>query len=228
MCYVGCGGIFSRLALAQEPCDGRFLRSGAVLKPLLDLEIDSRLPASRFDARFKFALSRPGGVQLTLQQGQPIDLSLGGVEEGGRPLEARLQVLRGVGIDEQRNRQQVGLLLILITDHLAGFGFLGVQSRLSGDNGGDCSGQVRPSLLQLGRHLGVLGLGCGELLAGRCEPRTGRVQFVLCLVDSDDRRTQCLAGFVEVAFGLGDLLLDPGPLRREFVSGGLGRMQSQG
>jgi hypothetical protein len=100
-------------------------------------------------------------VELVLHQGQSIDLGLSCVKKCGRPLEARLPVFGGVGIDEHRDGQQVALLLVLIPDHLAGLGLLGVQSSLSGGDGGDRRGKVGPGVLQLRRHLDVFRLGRG-------------------------------------------------------------------
>jgi hypothetical protein len=118
--------------------------------------------------------------------------------------------------------------LVLLSDRLADFGLLRIKLCLSGNYRGDCGGQVRASLLQLRRHLGVFRLGRREFLARPFEPCACHIKFVLCLVDRDDRRTQGLAGLIEVAFGLGDLLLDPGALRYEFVSGSWGRKQGRG
>ncbi len=206
--HVGCGSIFSRLPLPQQPRNCRFLRCGASLEPFLDFEIGSSFAASCGEFGFLFGLPGASSIQLALQESQPIDLGLRRVEESGRPLKTRLQILTGVGIDKQRDRQQVGLLLILITDYLPGLRLLGLQSSLSGHHGSDSDGQVRPGLLQLGRYLGVLGLGHSECLAGRRQPRCGRIQLVLGLVDRNRRRTECLGGFIEIALGLGDLLLD--------------------
>src|SRR5207344_3217962 len=103
-------------------------------KSLLDLEVGSSFTPGCGSPCFHLGLPRASSVQLALQQSQPIDLSLRGVEKGGRPLEARLQVLVRVRIDKQRDRQQIALLLILITDDLPSFGLLGGQSRLSSQN----------------------------------------------------------------------------------------------
>jgi len=70
----------------QQPSNCRFLRCGASFEPLLDLEVGSSFVSGRGDPCFHLGLPRPSGVQLALQQSQPIDLSLRGVEEGRRPL----------------------------------------------------------------------------------------------------------------------------------------------
>jgi hypothetical protein len=71
-------------------------------------------------------------------------------------------------------------------------------------------------------------LACGQFLAGRGELGSRRVQFVLCFVYCDGRSTQHLGRFIEIALGLGDLLLDPRPVRREFVGGSLWPEQDKG
>ena len=148
MGHVDCGSIFSSFPLPQQPRDCRFLRFGASLKPLLDLEI-----GSSFAASCGALLPVPPAAREQRSAGAATgsaDRSLPArSRKSGRPLEARLQVLPGVGIDKQRDRQQVGLLLILIADYLSGFRLLGVQSSLSGHNGGDCGSQVRPACCSL-------------------------------------------------------------------------------
>ena len=153
---VGLGSVFSCFSLAYELRHRGLLGRSAELQRLLDLEVRCRLAASRGNLRLQFGLPNAGSVELTLQHGEPVDLGLRGVEQGGRPLQAGLHILGGVRIDEDCDGQQIGLLLVLVTDQLSGFGLLGVQSSLSGGDGGDCRGEVGPSLPQPDGHLRVL------------------------------------------------------------------------
>jgi hypothetical protein len=50
----------------------------------------------------------------------------------------------------------------------------------------------------------------------------------LCFVYRDGGSTQHLGRFIEIALGLGDLLLDPRAVRREFVGGSLWPEQRKG
>jgi hypothetical protein len=49
-----------------------------------------------------------------------------------------------VWIEQNRNREQVVLLLVLVTDHLSGFGLLGIQSLLASRYRSDRHREIGP------------------------------------------------------------------------------------
>ena len=134
--------------------------------PLRD-QVRGRRLAVRRDLLLDRRLLGLGRGELRLQDLGPVDAWPRSVSN--MVVDHWMRVCRSavpVSVDQQRHRQQVGLLLVLVPDHLAGeafsassFFWLGLDRRLG-------LGQVAPAPPELGGHRGVDAPGRGELAPG--------------------------------------------------------------
>jgi hypothetical protein len=74
-------------------------------------------------------------------------------------LQLALEVFKGADVCQRGERQQVALLLVLVSDHGAGHCCLGVQILLPERDSGLRLREIDLRLAKLGRLLQVLGLG---------------------------------------------------------------------
>ena len=167
--HVVSGGRGDGALLTEQPRHVGRLRRGPPLERLGGPQIGGGpLPVRRHLA-FHDGGAGSSRVQLALDLGQPFDLARRGVEQCRGPLQTGRQVGRRGTLHQQRDRQEVRLLLILVADDVAGPGVLGVEALLTHDHGGFRPRQGGLGPGQLARHQPVTLSSHLKLPAG-CRP----------------------------------------------------------
>ena len=153
------------------------------------------------------AWRRLGGLELALDPGQLDDLGLRGVEHGGRPLQPGLQVLRRAGADEQGDRHQVGLLLVLVADHPPAIASWASSSRCPRPTAALALRRSSWAFRSLAAAAVSLALATASSLWVCAQLGLGHVQPGLGAGHRDAGLLQRGGGLAQVMLGLGDLLL---------------------
>ena len=137
---------------------------------------------------------------------QPVDLGLRRCRTWWSTTAAGSPGRRGRVVDHHRDRQQVGLLLVLVADHLAGHLLLRVELRLPGATAALALARSAWACFSLAAIAMSRGLRRGELALGLGQRRPGAGQPGAGLLDRRCGGVQRRVGLVEVVLGLGDLL----------------------